>query len=394
MGLFKKKQPTLPEKFRNKNGIVLSRNYTMETDNEKKGVHNNNILAIGQSGVGKTRSFIIPNILQKNANYIINDKNGEIYDQTASNLEAAGYTVIQISVDEIPDYLYIFDNNTKVEDVEAYIKTLYKNNGKIDAFWGDIEKKLLSAITWCFLLQNRGTAWGFKKMLDLLNMFYESVDEKTTKLDMFINQIIEMNQNEAGYELKSLYEPFSRVHVSNKKTIVDSLKSKLQPFFTTNPPKNIDFTKEKTAIYVTYDGSNPNTSLLLSIFYLYVIKSLCAIEAPFTEIIWEEFKDIGYIDALINRTMKATRNNIAFLITMESFSDISTQYEKDYLCDIFDTTLFMGSYSAEITEYMRKTAEFITQKPWSIKDIQKLTPSQVFILMNRAGAYTDEKYTK
>ena len=392
MGLFKKKQPILPEKFRNQNGIVLSRNYTMETDNKKKGVHNNNILAIGQSGVGKTRSFIIPNILQKNANYIINDKNGEIYDQTASDLEAAGYTVIQIPVDEIPDYLYIFDNNTKVKDVEEYVNTIYKSNSCTDTYWLMMEKRLLSSITWCFLLQNRGTAWGFKKMLDLLNMFYEPVDEKNTKLDVFINQIIEMNDNEAGYELKRLYDPFLHIHTNNKKTIVDALKAKLQPLFTTNQPKNIDFAKEKTAIYVTYDGSNPNTPLLLSIFYLYVIKSLCAIEAPFTEIIWEEFQDIGHIDALTNRTIRATRNNIAFLVTMESFTDLNAQYPKDCLCDIFDTTVFMGTYSAEIMEYVRRTAELILQKPYSIKEIQQLTPAQVLIIMSRAGVFTDEKY--
>ena len=391
MAFFKKKQNDMPEKFRNEQGIVLSKNYIMETDINKKGVHNNNVIAIGQSGVGKTRHFVIPNILQKNANYIINDRGGAIYEKTASNLEAAGYNVIKISLEEIPEYLYIFNNNTRVEDIEVFTQTLYKNSSKVDAFWGDIEKKLMSAITWCFLLQNRGTVWGFKKMLDMLNMFYEPIDETTTKLDVFINKIVEMNQNEAGAELAKLYEPFKRLHQSNKKGVADSLKSKLRPFATTNPPKTLDLSQEKTVIYVTYELEQPNVALLLSVLYLYIIKELYTIEHPFTEIIWENFNDIGYIDALTNRTIKAAHNNVSFLVTAESVNTVSSQYDKEYLYDIFDTIVFMGTYNQETTAFIQQIAQIITQRPWSIKDIQKLSPAQVLILMSRAGVYTDEK---
>ena len=391
MGLFKRKPTGMPDKFKNENGIILSKNYAMETDTQKKGVHNNNVVVIGQSGVGKTRAFVIPNILQKNANYIINDKNGEIYDQTANELEAAGYNIVKVTIDEIPEYLYIFNETTKVEDVESYIKTIYKNSEKTDAYWGKLEQDLCSAIVWCFLLQNKNTAWGFKKMLDMLNMFYEQQDEKTTKLDIFMEKIAEMNPGEAGSELTKLYEPFKRLHSSNKKLVVDALKTKLTPFFTKKAPQTIDLTKDKTAVYVTYGENEPNTALLLSVFYLYITKTLYAKEAPFTEIILDQFNDIGEIDAMARRTTQALRNNVSIIVTTESLTALAPNYEQDYLIDSFDTIVFMGSYNTKTMEFIRQTAELFTQRYWDIKDIQKLTPNQVLILMSRTGVYADGK---
>lgn len=392
MGLFKKKQPTLPEKFRSKNGIVLSRNYTMETDKKKKGTYHNDVLMIGPSEADKVNGFVIPNILQKNASYIINDRGGKLHERTAEELKAANYDVIQITLQDIPDYLYIFNNTTRVEEVELYIKTINQNSPKTEKFWNDMEEKLLSAITWCFLLQNRGTAWGFKKMLDMVNMFYSPIDEKTTKLDVFIAQIAEMHPNEAGAELTKLYEPFKTLHQSNKKIVVDSLKEKLSPFATNNAPKTLDLSQEKTAIYVTYDADQENVALLLSVFYLSVIQQLYSIDNPFTEIIWDNFADIGIIERLDMRIIKALSNNVAFLVTADSLNSVTKQFIKDYVTEAFETIIFVGIHDPNTIEFIRVSAGYIVQKAWTTKDIQKLMDGKALILMQGAGVFADEKF--
>ena len=40
---------------------------------------NNNVLVVGTSGAGKTRSIVIPNLLQASGSYILSDPKGNLY---------------------------------------------------------------------------------------------------------------------------------------------------------------------------------------------------------------------------------------------------------------------------------------------------------------------------
>ena len=57
---------------------------------------NNNDLLIGPSGAGKTRNYVIPNILNSNESFILTDTKGMVYDLTAETLRKRGFTVEKI----------------------------------------------------------------------------------------------------------------------------------------------------------------------------------------------------------------------------------------------------------------------------------------------------------
>ncbi len=40
---------------------------------------NNNVLAVGASGAGKTRGYVIPNLLEAAGSYMISDPKGNLY---------------------------------------------------------------------------------------------------------------------------------------------------------------------------------------------------------------------------------------------------------------------------------------------------------------------------
>ena len=54
---------------------------------------NLNILIIGGSGTGKSRGFIIPNILLANKSFIVTDPKGEILAKTGSYLKKKGFII-------------------------------------------------------------------------------------------------------------------------------------------------------------------------------------------------------------------------------------------------------------------------------------------------------------
>ena len=51
------------------------------------------MLVIGGSGAAKTRSFVVPNILEANTNYVITDPKMEVLIKTGGWLKQNGYDI-------------------------------------------------------------------------------------------------------------------------------------------------------------------------------------------------------------------------------------------------------------------------------------------------------------
>ena len=54
---------------------------------------NDNVIVVGTSGTGKTYSFVEPNILQGNTNYVVADAKGDILRDTGASLKEMGYKI-------------------------------------------------------------------------------------------------------------------------------------------------------------------------------------------------------------------------------------------------------------------------------------------------------------
>ena len=54
---------------------------------------NNNVLVVGTSGSGKTRSIVTPNLLQATGSYVVSDPKGNLYRKYKAYLKKQGYIV-------------------------------------------------------------------------------------------------------------------------------------------------------------------------------------------------------------------------------------------------------------------------------------------------------------
>ena len=73
------------------NDLILAENHYYSMDCYETQL-NNNVLVVGTSGSGKTRSIVSPNILQATGSYIISDPKGNLYQKYRRYLEEKGYS--------------------------------------------------------------------------------------------------------------------------------------------------------------------------------------------------------------------------------------------------------------------------------------------------------------
>jgi type IV secretion system protein VirD4 len=121
---------------------------------------NNNTLIIGGSGSGKTRGFVLPNILQAHASYVVTDPKGEILEKAGKFLaDVKGYKVRVLNLDEMklsdgynPFHYIRMDRDGWEERVLTLIDTIIINTdggekrASNDPFWEKAERLFLQAL--------------------------------------------------------------------------------------------------------------------------------------------------------------------------------------------------------------------------------------------------------
>lgn len=75
-----------------KNEMIIAQNIAYSLDCHETQL-NNNVLVVGTSGSGKTRSIVTPNIIQATGSYIVSDPKGNLYEQYGPYLKKQGYVV-------------------------------------------------------------------------------------------------------------------------------------------------------------------------------------------------------------------------------------------------------------------------------------------------------------
>ena len=84
--------------------IILSKNLRKDLNNKNL---NNNICVIGQAGTGKGRSFIMPNLLQANSNFVVFEGHAHEHAQIAKFLEQQkGYNIQIFDLQNIENSLH------------------------------------------------------------------------------------------------------------------------------------------------------------------------------------------------------------------------------------------------------------------------------------------------
>lgn len=418
-----------------KKNMILSESEqtTLFDDVAQKYKRNNHVLVIGGSGSGKTRFVIKPNLMQRNANFLVTDPKGTI-------LNEIGYLLLK------PDKTYLKNGKLKAkrdkdgnlvvvkepykikvlntidfsksnyynpfvyikteEDILIFVDALVTNTTNPDkkggdSFFEDAEKNLYYAcisFIKSFLVEEEQHIGSLIDMIDNSKVLEGQEDYESNTDRLF--RYVEYGNKELGIEANPnhfcvrQYKKFKQGAGKTLKSILISCGIRLSPFDITAlrelmSKDELELDKladEKTALFVITSDTTPTFNFIASIMYTQIFNLLCKKadnefggELPLRlQAYLDEFANIGKIPGFQILISTLRSRLIGVMVVLQNEAQLKAVY-KDHSSTIIgncDKEIFLGGKEKETAE-----------------TISKMLGKETIDLMNLSKSYGNSKST-
>ena len=271
-----------------KENLILTQHFQMGLDGHKH-KRNTNVLVIGGSGAGKSRSYAIPNALNcGNCSMVICDPKSEILRKTGGALKANGYEVRVFDLLS-PDTSFCYNPLAYVrddKDVLRLIETLIQSTTppgaqSSDPFWTKSETALLQALVLYLMHEAPKEEQNFAMVIEMLAAaeVREEYEEYESPLDILFARL-EMRDPES-IAVKQ-YHVFKMGAGKTLKSILISVGVRLSAF---NLPQIARLTytddlhleelgEKKVALFCCIPDSDKSLNYLVGMIYGQLIQTL------------------------------------------------------------------------------------------------------------------------
>ncbi|WP_432631039.1 VirD4-like conjugal transfer protein, CD1115 family [Agathobacter rectalis] len=166
------------------NNLLLTQHFRMGLDGYKH-KRNLNVLVVGGSGAGKSRTYAIPNIMQCNCSMVITDPKAELLRKTGGVLERNGYEVRVFDLIN-PETSWCYNPFACVRDDKDVLKlinnlirnTTPKGAQSSDPFWEKSETALLQALMLYLLHEAPPEEQNFPMIMEMLGSAQVKEDDE------------------------------------------------------------------------------------------------------------------------------------------------------------------------------------------------------------------------
>ena len=273
--------------FAQKDSIPLTQHVRLGLDTHKHR-RSLNVLVIGGSGAAKTRSFVLPNILTANTNYVITDPKSEVLLATGGYLKEQGYDVRVLNLvnleqsDGYNPFCYLRDEKDVLKLVNNLIQsTTPKGSHESDPFWTKAETALLQAIILMLFQEAPEYEQNFPMVMRVLE--YAEVREEdeghVSPLDLLFESIERRKPDSVAVRQ---YKVFKLAAGKTAKSILVSTAVRLAPF---NLPQIQALTdhddmdlytlgEKKVALYAVIPDNDNTFNFLVSLLYAQAFQAL------------------------------------------------------------------------------------------------------------------------
>lgn len=408
-------------------GLALSReHFDMETD------RNNSVLVVGGSGSGKSRFYVLPNLMQCNTSFFVTDPKGTMLPDTGAMLEGAGYRIAVFNTIDFKGSMH-YNPLAYVRsqaDVLMFVDCLIKNTtpegeNTSDPFWEKSERMLYMALigylvfhcpdadrtipgfmTLLGLAEAREDDEAYLSPLDLLfreietGKSYRKTGDAIAAFDEDVRGFSDGGDN--GYEWVKVAEPvtaerdfslgnyksFKSGAGKTMKSIIISCNARLAPFTFDEMRELLSFDEmrldtigdpgQKSAVFAIMKDTADTFSFLFAIMMWQTMNELCdkallvyggRLPTP-VHFVFDEFANLGHLPDVEKMVAVVRSRNMSISVILQSLSQLKREYKDDAqtIIDCCDTTLFLGGKSNETN---KEIAEMIGKETVSTLNVNE-----------------------
>lgn len=356
--------------------MILTQNIQINLDTRLTR-RNNNVIVFGAAGTGKSRSLILPNILQENCCNVITDPSGELLRASGDYLKESGYEVRVFNLSDMASschynpFHYLKDD----KDVLTLTTALLSNTNPSeshpnDPFWEKAEMGLIEAC--CFYLiqmdrENNTQKAAFHEVLKLLQMA-SADDGQKSPLDMIFEDYEETHGRDVAVKSYASFKACSGSQTG--RSIATCATTRLKAFnlqiiqdLTSTDDLNLeDIGDRKIALFCVTPTEDTTFNFLVGLLYTQLFsklyqKSEAAPEGRLkihTRFLLDEFANIGKIPEFPQKLSTMRKFEISCTIILQALSQIKTMYKDDWevLIANCDHMLYLGSNDETTNKYI------------------------------------------
>ena len=365
------------------NTMILAQDHYYELDSYKTQL-NNNVLVVGTSGAGKTRSIVSPNILQAAGSYLIVDPKGNLYGKYSQYLKARGYKVRKLNFAQPDDpktcRYNLFQYIRSEKDILKLANTIIANTKgegekSTEDFWVKAERLLYCALIGYIYYEAPEEEQNFATMLEFLNASEAREDDESFQnaVDLLFE---ELEREKPEHFAVRQYKKYKLAAGKTAKSILISCGARLAPFdiqelrdIMAYDEMELDQLGERrTAMFVIISDTDDTFNFIVAIMYTQLFNLLCDKaddehngRLPYhVRLLLDEFANIGQIPKFDKLIATIRSREISASIILQSQSQLKTIYKdaSETILGNCDTMLFLGgkegSTLKEISETLGK----------------------------------------
>ena len=362
--------------FAQKQNKLLTQNVRLGLDTHKHR-RSLNVLVIGGSGAGKSRSYVVPNILEANTNYVITDPKSEVLLATGGYLKSQGYDIRVLNLVNLAEsdgynpFRYLRDEKDALRLVNNLIQaTTPKDSHESDPFWVKSETALLQAIILMLWQEAPEYEQNFSMVMRVLEYaeVKEEDEEYVSPLDLLFQSI---EREKPDCVAVRQYRVFKMAAGKTSKSILVSTAVRLAPFnlpqikaITDHDDMNLyTLGEQKCALYAVIPDNDNSFNFLVSLLYAQAFQALYysadqihhGALPQHVHFVLDEFAAMplpGFTRELA--TMRS--RNISASTIIQNLAQIKELYKNSWetIPGNSDTILYLGGNESSTHEYISK----------------------------------------
>ena len=366
---------------------------------------NLNMMVIGGSGTGKSRSVSKPEILQANCSYIICDPKGELLRDCAEFLLHEGYDIKVFNLKEgerrcgnmYNPFRYLRSEVDCVQLVTLLFRaTTPKGSHSSDPFWERAEETLVTALVLFIYLECDPEDQNFATVMFLLRNAQAS-EEDEGKQNPVDTLFAEIAQEHPEHIANQYWEAYKLAAGKTAKSILIMASSRLKHFML---DEIADMTMEdemdlaslgekKRAIFVCTPVNDTSFNYLVSMMYMQAFQQLYdRAEREYggrlprhVRFIMDEFYNTPPPDRFDNVLSTCRSYNLSCAVILQDIGQLKTMFEKEWeslmaQCDEF---LYLGGNDTATHKYVseRLGKETIFSKRPRRPEVRMVRPARM-----------------